>query len=437
MDRTTDRFPLAQHTWKSGQLLTPAHFERQEDVLLAHLAARVRLLTPRGYGIVTLQLSAAELRAGAIVVERLVWLRQDGVLVSTGENAHLPPPLEIEGNGRTAVVLYVSVDEEVDEGSDGAEGTALVPSLYRLDIEAMGVTSERTRRAEESCQLLEVARGQDGKELVLGEFVPPLLRVGESPFLRRQLFGLEQSIRQYNRGLLTQTHAASAVQERASDVQRRYVAGQRLLALLREAGLSDKSLTEGAASVPRLPRSPVSLHPYDLFRELRDYACELASSPGSVIEPETLIYDHDNLKGCFLRVIGAIVAGAPARLASPKGLEFEREGRLFILRHLPREVLEGRNLVLALNGVEDASGLKLASPSRLARLHSALLPGLPLEEHRVEHAPVGGVQTRYFRIGCMGEEWQYVQSERALAFQRLAGAGLHATLLWGAKHGAA
>lgn len=436
MARTMDRFPLAQHTWKSGQLLTPAHFERQEDVLLAHLAARVRLLAPRAHGIVTLQLDAVQLRAGVIVIERLVWLRQDGVLVATGQNAHLPPPLEIEGNGRTAVVLYASLDEELDASSDGAEGTALVPRLYRLDVEVLGVASERTRRAEESCQLLEVTRGPDGKELVLGEFVPPLLRVGDSPFLRKQLLGLEQSIAQYNRGLLSQTHAASAVQERTSDVQRRYVAGQRLLAILREAGLSDQSLAEAAAAAPRLPRPPVSLHPYDLFRELRDYACELAASPGSVIDPETLIYDHDNLKGCFLRVIAAIVAGAPARSVSPKGLEFEREGRLFILRHLPREVLEGRNVVLALNGVDDVSGLKLASPSRLARLHAALLPGLPIEEHRVEHAPVGGVQTRYFRIGCVGEEWQYVQSERSLAFQRLAGTGLHATLLWGAKHGA-
>lgn len=435
MERTSDRFPLAQHTWKSGQLLTPAHFERQEDVLLAHLAARVRLLTPRAHGIVTLDLDAAQLRTGVIVVERLVWLRQDGTLISTGENAYLPPPLEVEGNGRTAVVLYVSVEEELEEAADGTEGTALVPRLYRLDLEALGVTSERTRRAEESCQLLEVARAQDGKELVLGEFVPPLLRVGESPFLRKQLVGLEQSIAQYNRGLLSQSHAASAVQERASDVQRRYVAGQRLLALLREAGLSEKSLADAAAPVPRLPRAPVRLHPYDLFRELRDYACELACSPGSVIEPETLVYDHYNLKGCFLRVIASIVAGAPARLASPQGLEFEREGRIFILRHLPREVLEGRNLVLALNGVDDVSGLKLASPSRLARLHSALLPGLSIEEHRVEHAPVGGVGTRYFRIGCVGEEWQYVQSERSLAFQRLAGTGLHATLLWGAKHG--
>lgn len=434
MDRTADRFPLAQHAWKSGQLLTPAHFERQEDVLLAHLAARFRFATPRAHGIVTLQLDVAQLRAGLVVIERLVWLREDGVLVSTGENAHLPAPLEIEGNGRTAVMLYVSSED--DEVFDGTEGTALVPRVYRLDIEALGVTSERTRRAEQSCQLLEVARGSDGKELVLGEFVPPLLWVGDSPFLRKSLFGLEQSIQQYNRGVLTQAHAAGAVAERASDLQRRYVAGQRVLAVLREVGLSDKSVADAAAPVPRLPRSPVRLHPYELFRELRDYACELAAVPGSVIEPEVLVYDHDNLKGCFLRVISAIVAGAPARLASPKGLEFEREGRIFILRHLPREVLEGRNLVLALNGVDDVSGLKLASPSRLGRLHSALLPGLPIEEHRIEHAPVGGVQTRYFRIGCTGEEWQYVQSERALAFQRLAGAGLNATLLWGAKHGA-
>src|SRR5690606_7049269 len=124
-----------------------------------------------------------------------------------------------------------------------------------------------------------------------------------SPFLRKALFGLEQSIQQYNRDLLNHSHAASAVHERISDVQRRYVAGQRLLAVLREAGLSDKALGAASASVARLPRSPVRLHPYELFQELRAYACELAAAPGSVIDPEVLVYDHNNLKTCFLRVI--------------------------------------------------------------------------------------------------------------------------------------
>jgi predicted component of type VI protein secretion system len=414
---------LALHAWKSGQLLTPSHFERQEEILLAHMSARFRLGSAAAHGIVSLELDFAELENGRVAIRRLTWLRRDGVLVSTDGNATLPAPLEIEGKGRSAVHLYVAEEPE----QTASEGTELVPRMFGLALQEGLASSDWTRKAEESCQLLELVRAANGKSLQLGDFVPPLLQLGDSPFLVTVLRGLEQSVMEYNRGLLSQSHDASAVRERASDLQRRHVAGQRLLAVLSEAGLSPL----------RAPRAPVRLHPYALFRELRDYACELAAVPGSLIDPAALVYDHENLKGCYLRVISVIIAGAPAALVSPAGLEFEREGRTFILRQLTAEALDGGDLVLALSGADDVSALKLSSPSRLLRLHSALLPGLVLEEQKVRHAPSGGVETRYFAIRCSGEEWTHVQRERALAFQRLPGVGLSARLLWGAKSGAA
>lgn len=414
---------LALHAWKSGQLLTPGHFERQEQILLAHMAARFRLGSAAAHGIASLELDFAELESGRVAVRRLTWLRRDGVLVSTDGNSSLPAPLEIEGKGRSAVYLYVGEEPE----PAAREGTELVPRLFGLELQEGPASSDWTRKAEASCQLLEVVRAPNGKSLQLGDFVPPLLQLGESPFLKATLRGLEQSVMEYNRGLLSQAHATSAVRERASDLQRRHVAGQRLLAVLSEAGISPL----------RPPGAPVCLHPYALFCALRDYACELAAVPGSLIDPAALVYDHENLKGCYLRVVSVIIAGAPAALASPAGLDFEREGRTFILRQLTAEALDGGDLVLALSGADDVSALKLSSPSRLHRLHSALLPGLHLDEQKVRHEPTGGVETRYFTIRCSGEEWAHVRRERAIAFQRLPGAGLSARLLWGAKSGAA
>jgi predicted component of type VI protein secretion system len=414
---------LALHAWKSGQLLTPSHFERQEEILLAHVNARFRLGSAVAHGIVSLELDSAELENGRVALQRLTWLRRDGVLVSTGGNAVLPAPLEIEGKGRSAVQLYVAEERE----PAAREGTELVPRIFGLELQEGATSSDWSRKAEESCQLLEVVRARDGKSLQLGDFVPPLLQVGDAPFLMALLRGLEQSVMEYNRGLQTRSHEASALRERASDLQRRHVAGQRLLALLSEAGISPL----------RSPRAPVRLHPYALFCELRDYACELAAVPGSLIDPLALVYDHENLKACYLRLVSAIIAGAPAPVVSPAGLEFEREGRLFVIRQLPAEALSASDLVLAVNGAEDVSGLKLSSPSRLLRLHSALLPGLALEEHKLQHAPAGGVATRYFRIRGSGEEWGHVKNERALAFQRLPGVGLSASLLWGDKSGLA
>ncbi|HYQ18183.1 MAG TPA: type VI secretion system baseplate subunit TssK, partial [Polyangiaceae bacterium] len=225
---------LALHAWKSGQLLTPSHFERQEEILLAHVNARFRLCSAVAHGIVSLELDFAELENGRVAIQRLTWLRRDGVLVSTGSNAVLPPPLEIEGKGRSAVQLYVAEEQE----PAAREGTELVPRIFGLELQEGGASSDWSRKAEESCQLLEVVRARDGKALLLGDFVPPLLQVGDAPFLMPLLRGLEQSIMEYNRGLLTKSHEASALRERASDLQRRHVAGQRLLAVLSEAGIS-------------------------------------------------------------------------------------------------------------------------------------------------------------------------------------------------------
>ena len=63
-----ERHDLALHAWLSGQLLEPEHFERQERVLLAHMAARLRLTGLPVHGIVALELDEEQLDERVVAV---------------------------------------------------------------------------------------------------------------------------------------------------------------------------------------------------------------------------------------------------------------------------------------------------------------------------------------------------------------------------------
>src|SRR5690606_28060812 len=103
-----------------------------------------------------------------------------------------------------------------------------------------------------------------------------------------------------NESLAESSRGRAATGARFGDVQRRVVQGRKLRAILRESSV----VHEGVSG-----RGPL-LHPYQLFTALRDYACELALTPGSPIDPELLVYDHDDLERTFALLIEAITGEA-------------------------------------------------------------------------------------------------------------------------------
>jgi len=424
-------FELALHAWIPGQLLSPGHFERQEQALLAHMAARFRLSGLPAYGIAALELDAAELERGWVVVRKLEWVLRDGTLLSTEGNVEPIEPLEVEP--RQAVPIHAVVLPPREPG-DGIEASQVLPRCYRVRLVAghppwSGELEELASRRDQSMQLLTLEPKRGGRGASLGRYVPPLLQVCTTPFLRAELLALYESIQYANDALRDSARARTATGARASDVQRRRAQGQKLRAVLRESSVvHDRWSGRG----PRL-------HPYQLFCALRDYACELAASPGTPIDVESLVYDHDDLRGCYGALFAAISGEASAVPdPTPAGLELVREGRLFVARNLPEEVLGGdRELCLAIHGDVRLEDLVLGSPGRLPTLHELLLPGLRAAPVQFSYAPAGGPDTRYYRLECSGVEWEHVRRERALCFQRPVGVAVRASLVWRGADGVA
>lgn len=422
-------FELALHAWVPGQLLTPGHFERQEQVLLAHMAARFRLSGLPAYGVAALELDPNELQRGSVKVRKLEWMLQDGTWLSTEGNLEPIEPLQVQVHERVPVYAAVLPPREP---AATAEASQVLPRCFRVKLLAghppwTGEDPAVVLRREQSMQLLSLEPARDGRGVGLGSYVPPLLRVCTTPFLRPELLALYESIGYANESLAERSMGRAATGARFADVQRRLVQGKKLRAILREGAI----VHDGPAG-----RGPL-LHPYELFSCLREYACELALAPGSPIDPELLVYDHDDLERTFGALIEAITGeagGVPE--APPTGIPFEREGRWFVARNIPESALDNAELCLALHGNVRGEDLVVASPQRLAMLHEHLLPGLSLLPVKFTYAPAGGPDTRYYRVQRGGPEWAHVRRERALCFQRVAGASVRATLLWKGSDGA-
>ncbi len=418
---------LALHAWVPGQLLTPDHFKRLEQVMLAHMAARFQLSGLPNHGLAALELDTDSLVGGIVSIRRLSWMRKDGMFLTTDGKGNLSDldPLEVKAVRRTPIYLCVM---RQDDPPRTVEGSDVVLCRYQARLMASDPPwpEDVAGRVEEHLKLLEIEPSKDGARYELGPHVPPLLLVGTTPFLREELLDVHECVEWANKELLESTRRSRATSNDTAHVQRRLAQGQRLLVLLRESGVAR---FDAPADCPRL-------HPYQLFCALRDYACELAIHAECEVDATQLEYVHADLRACYERVLGIIMAARPARPASPIGLEFQRDGRVFILRDLPEALCRApRGVVLEIEGHVDTPEIVLSSPGRMARLHSSLLPGLRLSEVERQD-PQPGDNKRRYRIACEGPEWEHVVRERALAFLRVPGAEIRATLLWkGAKRG--
>lgn len=423
-------FELALHAWVPGQLLTPGHFERQEQVLLAHMAARFRLSGLPAYGLAALELEPNELQRNCVKIRKLEWMLQDGTWLSTRGNVEPIEPLQVQVHERVPVYAAVLPPREL---SAAAEASQVLPRCFRVKLLAghppwAGEEESGVLSREQSMQLLTLEPARGGRGVRLGGYVPPLLHVCTTPFLRAALLALYESIGYANESLAERSRGRAATGARFADVQRRVVQGKRLRAILREGSI----VHDGPGG-----RGPL-LHPYELFAHLRDYACELALAPGSPIDPELLVYDHDDLERTF-RVLIEAISGEASDVpgTAPTGLSFEREGRWFVARGIPDSALDSEDLCFALDGDVRGEELVVASPQRLPTLHERLLPGLSLVPVKFSYAPAGGPDTRYYRVQRTGPEWAHVRRERALCFQRVAGVSLRASLLWKEPDGSA
>ncbi len=188
--------------WSEGMLLSPQHFQQNDNYWQQHLRHRLQTLTPHYWGV--LQLSCQLLKE-VISISQLECILPDGQLVEfPGRYPRLPAgdlQLDLSNECKTGaapqrVWLLVNprganaacqeskerrynsiIDAQTADENTGEGGFAIA----RLQVEFQLCLGLRSPSAEGAVPLCEVVRGANG-QLVITEYHPPLLRLDASAF---------------------------------------------------------------------------------------------------------------------------------------------------------------------------------------------------------------------------------------------------------------
>ncbi len=407
---------LARIDWKMGQTLLPEHFLAQEDSLIADVATRFSLLGAPFYGVGRLKWNESLLEQGILSVAKLTLVLPTGPLLQIPGNARVQS-FNLNATGSTTANIYLHLTGERIPTDDEDE-TAAGDPLERYSHGVVLSSEQVQRGALFTMKLAEFEKGAEGSWGLSPKFIPPLLRVGTSPFLRDSLEALAQALALFQEKL--QENIAAS-----------YLGGEGL------AGA--KTCLKALYTFQRLLanlRGQVHVHPYVLSEALRVFYAEVCVYQERTPEDITSAYRHDDLAGTFGKVIAPLLEHLRLQKGKAPYTPFEQRDGLFLLEELPPEARGAMEVFLLLQKprVGEAlrvDSLKLASRMRLPNVHKLSLIGIPIKA--IERPPFQhqfGPEVDFFQLS-FGDEWDKALGEGSLAFYETPGlAGAKAFLFW-------
>ncbi len=399
---------LARVRWQMGQTLLPEHFAAQEESLLADASLRLRARGLPAYGIVSLRWNDSLLTEGVLSLQAATILLPTGTLLDIPGNA-AASPINLNVPGTPKVVVYLHcLDEDQAEQQDNDSG---------WDVGQEDVVPRRTLRvalaAEQSypgaidtIKLAELEKDPEGIWQLAASYLPPLLQVGTSPFLRAELSELPKAL--------------DAFQYKLAMDSASYLSGGSLFSV--------KQCLKAVYRAQRFLRNlagQIHPHPYFVYEALKELYVEVCfyrdSSPKDVAEP----YNHDQLADCFKRILEPLAEQMQlAEKRSPyQPFEF-RDGVYRI--GLGAEITQAGEVYFLVqksqvNKTVRLEDFKLGAPSRLQMIHKLALKGIPIDKvDRPMLAHSFGPEVEFYQLR-RGDEWDYVLREGAAAFYHCSG----------------
>lgn len=400
-----DLLKPARLNWYLGQTLLPEHFQVQEESLLAEVRLRSALSGAPAYGLARLTANPTMLAEGLLSISALTLILRDGLLLDVPGNTALQPfSLKFAGAARVPVYLHLLADTQVAQGQRLYESDP--KTVQRLFYRTLLSAEEGIDQALATVKLLEAEQDMDGSWRLSQDHIPPLLSVGQSPFLLPALEALKLALEGLRVQLSGQLHDNLLRSERHAAVRRCLIEVQRVMAQLQD-------LQQG-----------VYPHPYALFHTLRMFYCEICLFQDTLPEGDLSPYLHDNLSKSFGAILQPLMQRLrPVRLRSTHK-RFTRRDGLFVLGQLPPELSTAEEVYLLIQRPHvhervSLDGVKVSSPARLALVHKLALKGVPLQAIPLPTFPHAfGPEVDFYRM-TPGDEWDHALREDGLAFYAL------------------
>lgn len=394
---------LARVRWEMGQTLLPEHLVAQEESFIADSIRRFHALGLPAHGIVRLKWNEVLLAEGVFSVQAMTVITPTGMLVDVHGNAVISP-FNLNVPGSVLVPVYCHVlqtplsEDEAREASSGGSDREIPRVLWRLVLSAQQTQGD----ALETIKVAEFQKSPDGLWTLAGRYIPPLLQVGTSPFLQRELEDLRNELDVFHRKV-TQEIAVS------------YLSGDSIS--------NAKECLKSMLTMQRFIAncfSQVHPHPYHVYEALKRLYTDVCfyrdASPEYITEP----YDHDRLATCFQRILEPLKQQIYLFERKTPYLPFERQSGVCSLT-LPGDVREAKEVYFLVQKSHVSSrvpmeSVKMASMTRLPVIHRLALLGVPVT--KIDRPPFQhrfGPEVDFYRI-VEGEEWDQALRELTIAF---------------------
>jgi type VI secretion system protein ImpJ len=422
--------------WSQGMFLQPHHFQ-QETRHLEHLVdARLRALTPHGWGFAELVIDDSLLALGRVGIARASGVLPDGTPFALPLLQPAPAPIDIPGDLKDEIIYlaaplqragstefghpsgtgqdqasadatrYEVIDEALRDLTDAADEPQLIQA-GRLRLRLL-----RQRELSDAYTALGVIRvterRSDDQLTVDRNYIPPQTRIEASGHLLSAATLLHGRIQQFARALVADMgNANQGVGELADFL---------LLLTLNQA----EPVFRQIAGAP-------NVHPSDFHRACLQLAGGLSSFVADRRVPlEHPLYQHANLQGTFAPLIDDLRrALTDVRVRRASAIEITERGNGFRTASVrDTDLLASATLVLAVTAQLPAEQLltrllaqcKVGPVERIRELVSLALPGIALR-----NLPVAPRQLpfhaghHYFEIERGGELWKQFERSGNLA----------------------
>lgn len=213
---------LNKVVWAEGVFLGQQHFQVWDRYLETSQQLHSKALHPFSWGVMSLSVDEKALENGRFRLQQGTLLFPDGRLVAYDATQDQPLICDLQAGGGQTVELYLALpaNDQV-EGISGYPGRAQLCAWradYRQVLDEYDINRERevlvarpnlilltgddAREQFVSVKIAEVSNAGDGSYRFRSEYVPPVIRVGASPFLmsliNRMIEGIGARLRSLN-----------------------------------------------------------------------------------------------------------------------------------------------------------------------------------------------------------------------------------------------
>lgn len=423
---------LSKVVWAEGVFLGQQHFQAWDRNLEASQQLRSKALHPFAWGVLSCSVDEKALENGRFRLQACQVIFADGRLASydAAENPTLACELSSGGGQTVEIYLGLPANQQV-EGISGYPGRNQL-CAWQADYRQLSDEYDSSREREvllarpnltllsgsegreqfATLKIAELVNQGDGSYRLVPEYVPPLVRIGASPYLKallgRMLEGVGGRLRVLNDRRI---HFSGGPAEFA-----RTDPGQFLLL---------QSLSAIYPQLLHLQQTP-DLHPEILYRVLCQTIGGLCAFHPELDPTAIPRYQHGELTTVFRtfeRLLAEVLNLSMGSRSS--ALQLAKESDCLLAAHdIDHQTLQQLTLFLEVLHVADdpvwitdfARQVKVASRGTIEMTVASALPGI-----RTVHTqrPPNKLSTKsgyeYFRLEPRGDVWNRVLEERSLA----------------------